>query len=106
MYYNIVNVTLENVETVARNSSSIEIKKSFELSIILSNKTFNNPISLSRSRPVVRVSATVELEAFDGKIDPENRTCSLLSGTKVACLSLQGCLLYEGEAVTEELGNN
>ncbi len=72
----------------------------------MSNKTFNNPIFLSRSRPVVRVSATVELEAFDGKIDPENRTCSLLSGTKVACLSLQGCLLYEGEAVTEELGNN
>ena len=50
------------------------------------------------------MSATVELEAVDGKIDPENRTCSLLSGTKVACLSLQGCLLYEGEAVTEELG--
>ncbi len=50
------------------------------------------------------MSATVELEAVDGKIDPENRTCSLISGTKVACLSLQGCLLYEGEAVTEELG--
>jgi hypothetical protein len=55
---------------------------------------------------VVRVSATVELESADGKIDPENRTCSLLSGTKVACLSLQGCLLYEGEAVTEELGES
>jgi Integrin alpha len=62
--------------------------------------------SSSRSRPVVRVSATVELEAPDGKIDPENRTCSLNSGTKVACLSLQGCLLYEGEAVTEELGED
>ncbi len=46
----------------------------------------------------------MELEAVDGKIDPENRTCSLASKTKVACLSLQGCLLYEGEAVTEELG--
>ena len=50
------------------------------------------------------MTATVELESSDGKIDPENRTCTLLSGTKVACLTLQGCLLYEGEAVTEELG--
>ena len=67
-------------------------------------RQFPGTSSSSRSRPVVRVSATVELEAVAGKIDPENRTCSLISGTKVACLSLQGCLLYEGEAVTEELG--
>jgi hypothetical protein len=63
---------------------------------------------LYRSRPVVRVTASVELETENGKIDPENRTCTLHSKSKsktmVSCLSLKGCLVYEGAAVTEELG--
>ena len=68
---------------------------------------------ISRSRPVVRVSADVQLEIGDGSghvggaviIDSENRTCKLASGIRVACLTVKGCLLYEGEAVDDELGN-
>ena len=68
---------------------------------------------LFRSRPVVRVSADVQLEIGDGSshvggaviIDSENRTCKLASGIRVACLTVKGCLLYEGEAVDDELGN-
>ena len=72
--------------------------------------------SFFRSRPVVRVSAEVQLESGDEPsddskgtggviiIDAENRTCSLASGIKVACLTIKGCLLYEGEAVGDELG--
>ena len=37
-------------------------------------------------------------------IDSENRTCKLASGIRVACLTIRGCLLYEGEAVDDELG--
>ena len=66
----------------------------------------------SRSRPVVRVNADVQLELGDGVntvggaviIDSENRTCKLASGIRVACLTVRGCLLYEGEAVDDELG--
>ena len=69
---------------------------------------------VNRSRPVVRVNAEVQLENGDETpesssgvviIDSENRTCSLASGIKVACLVVKGCLLYEGEAVENELGN-
>ena len=69
---------------------------------------------VNRSRPVVRVNAEVQLENGDETpensngaviIDSENRTCSLASGIKVACLVVKGCLLYEGEAVDDELGN-
>ena len=38
-------------------------------------------------------------------IDSENRTCKLATGIRVACLTVRGCLLYEGEAVDDELGN-
>jgi hypothetical protein len=37
-------------------------------------------------------------------IDSENRTCKLASDIQVACLTIRGCLLYEGEAVDDELG--
>ena len=65
---------------------------------------------VNRSRPVVRVNAEVQLENGDETpenssgvviIDSENRTCSLASGIKVACLVVKGCLLYEGEAVDD-----
>ena len=63
---------------------------------------------------MVRVNAEVQLENGDETpenssgvviIDSENRTCSLASGIKVACLVVKGCLLYEGEAVDDELGD-
>ena len=61
---------------------------------------------------MVRVNADVQLELGDGienvggsvVIDSENRTCKLASGIRVACLTVRGCLLYEGEAVDDELG--
>ena len=60
----------------------------------------------------MRVNADVQLELGDGVntvggaviIDSENRTCKLASGIRVACLTVRGCLLYEGEAVDDELG--
>ena len=60
----------------------------------------------------MRVNADVQLEIGDGTnkvggvvvIDSENRTCKLASGDRVACLTVKGCLLYEGEAVDDELG--
>ena len=57
-----------------------------------------------RSRPVVRVTGKVELETPNGQIDPENRTCTLKSGTTVSCMTVKGCLKYEGEAVASDLG--
>ena len=66
----------------------------------------NNLIIISlifRSRPVVRVDGNVKLEASNGQIDPENKTCTLKSGTSVSCLTIQGCLKYEGDAVPEDL---
>ncbi len=57
-----------------------------------------------RSRPVVRVDGNVLLEVTNGQIEPENKTCTLKSGTDVSCLSIQGCLIYEGNAVANNLG--
>ena len=52
---------------------------------------------------MVRVDGNVILEAANGQIDPENKTCTLKSGTRVSCLTIKGCLKYEGDAVAEEL---
>jgi hypothetical protein len=52
---------------------------------------------------VVRVDGNVHLEVTNGQIDPENKTCSLNSGTLVSCLTVKGCLQYEGDAVDPEL---
>ena len=52
---------------------------------------------------MVRVDGNVILEASNGQIDPENKTCTLKSGTRVSCLTIKGCLTYEGDAVASEL---
>ena len=52
---------------------------------------------------MVRVDGNVILEATNGQIDPENKTCTLKSGTRVSCLTIKGCLKYEGDAVDSEL---
>ena len=51
------------------------------------------------------MTGKVELETTNGQIDPENRTCSLKSGALVSCMTVKGCLKYEGDAVASELGN-
>ena len=56
-----------------------------------------------RSRPVVRVDAQVRIETTDGLINPEWANCTLHSGSKVACVTIEGCLKYEGEAVDDRL---
>ena len=50
------------------------------------------------------MTGKVELETTNGQIDPENRTCSLKSGSLVSCMTVKGCLKYEGDAVASELG--
>ena len=50
------------------------------------------------------MTGKVELETTNGQIDPENRTCSLKSGALVSCMTVKGCLKYEGDAVASELG--
>ena len=57
-----------------------------------------------RSRPVVRVDAQIRLETTDSLINPEWTNCTLGSGFKVACFTVEGCLKYEGEAVDSKLG--
>ena len=52
---------------------------------------------------MVRVDGNVVLEAPNGQIDPENLNCTLKSGTYVSCLTIKGCLKYEGDAVAEDL---
>ena len=91
-----------SLDLIGQSSDSLRL---FVYLFITKTKNYQSKSFSFRSRPVVRVTGKVELETTNGQIDPENRTCSLKSGSLVSCMTVKGCLKYEGDAVASELGN-
>ena len=89
-----------SLDLIGQSSDSLRL-----FVLITKTKNYQSNSFSFRSRPVVRVTGKVELETTNGQIDPENRTCSLKSGSLVSCMTVKGCLKYEGDAVASELGN-
>ncbi|KAK3588064.1 hypothetical protein CHS0354_012112 [Potamilus streckersoni] len=54
-----------------------------------------------RSRPVVRVAASLRIDPMNITLD--HRTCTLIDGTKVTCITVYTCISYTGIEVSKEL---
>ncbi|KAL3831471.1 hypothetical protein ACJMK2_023216 [Sinanodonta woodiana] len=54
-----------------------------------------------RSRPVVRVAASLRIDPMNITLD--HRTCTLINGTKVTCITVYTCISYTGVEVNKEL---
>ncbi|XP_052258576.1 integrin alpha-8-like isoform X2 [Dreissena polymorpha] len=66
----------------------------------------SNKAAFLRSRPVVRVTPTISIQPQNITLSPEFETCVVGTGTqqtKVQCITVYACLLYDGVGVPDRL---